>query len=140
MKTRIQILFLDDTSFKDYLKRIQEVSSTDYTPLINYLEERFEFDQIMKLEGELYVDFKFAVGLHTNDLLEIECLQSNSELGRLFISCLLKWSKILKLVQKRYMDPETLELSFDWFKLEIIENPLSRDLKLIKEELEKINL
>ncbi len=139
MKTKIQILFPDEISFKVQLERQQDFSTINFNPLINYLNSGFEFDLIMKLESEIYVDFSFAVGLNLNDLLEIDCLQSDTNIGRLFISCLAGQSKILKLCQKRYLDQETLELSFDWFKLEIIENTINRDLKIIKEKLEKIS-
>jgi len=136
-KTSIYILFDHDITFKDLLKLRNEYQIRDFTPLIEYLEAGYEFDQIMDMADLLYTDLNFAVGLNYGDILEVECLQSDSVIGRLFISCLGQDGHALRLVQKRFLDKDTLDLYFDWYNDDLIDNPVERDLGIIKE---KINL
>ena len=136
-KTSIYILFDEDITYKDLLKLRNKYRTRDFTPLIEYLEDGSEYDQIMNLLNLLYTDFNFAVGLNLGDVLSAECLQSDSEIGRLFISCLGQDRDELRLVQKTYMDKNKLDLYFDWSYEGIIGNPVERDLGIIKE---KINL
>jgi len=109
-----------------------------YCNLIEFLENN---------RGKCGLDLTRYLSLHNSiastcmdhDLLEMRCFSSSSIECKEFIEYISGQGFICRLVQRRYVDEDHLDLSFEFEKHDLIVDPVEYRLSEISEKLELIN-